>query len=1423
MLKMNLAILPFCLFVSAGVSDNIILIVLFYLQIQGSILPGYVSEMAKSTLTLKKMGDVFLFLLLISPIPVIGQFVLPFLYMPVKRLFPSDFGSALKYDKATSEHLRTLKGWSLEQTYSENMETISFETFRVLRRLTVANLTDLDYYWSYTIPFDEMNSSLSDSDFAETRTPAEFQQELLAFISKKFVFSIDNVASNLGIPVANLSSSYDPSMWEAVVHAMVSDSSSVFFRLLEIPSVGSLAELVETQDLANANLSRFEHLLFPFLPKKAILDTNITSYLVNSSGIIPGEHYNDVTVAKILQQHVNLTLAFKQFGILYNLTTDQAKAIGRATFSQIVRLCGITTEMILNITLPKLSWKVVGSLFITPPCPALIAIKGKSMASFQRDSVVNSQNTTVLEILTTVSNLSWRSVNQAVNASLPDWEFLDSATLPQLAEVSGVALESLLNDSVSEAVELVFRKKADGTLVNRTETHRAFTRNLLEEKFNLSLSEVANLTGMSEASYQDASTPWLFRSFLSATITYFGLNLSKIASSLDVSEVELYNLPRQEWKSVISAIIDPVLKAEATDLQMSAENLLQFLGVQSVELSLSQLKELTRNQILNAKQKKRKFEIDPIGLYLSRNSVTDANYLNSTVLFLALSASAFDSDELKLVCGYKSDEIFILESMRIIDLPLYCGLNTSAIKARTPHNITAELAGMKNAPAVCKSTRFYIAARYKSMSILQEEFNPFKNASVSYVNLVEMVTGLPWRRNVWAFGLKIEDWTVLYFLSEDTYKNVTTDLNLDPYLSRTLLQIFEQSVQLQKENNTRLRLKKQQHRAPTLNILYELFSTNENELMHFGGKTKDEYNILFPIDVFALAIQYLVGRFNVSLSTLDASLDLRPGNIRKLSPSEWPEMIAFVKAEVIRSGQHQLGVSLFNFAKLLENTPENLSRLTLVQLESKWDSVISRLIKGKAAIETESLLQFLSSMGITCDSLDDVTVLEFVARRINVTKSEMLLLFNYNSIGIDVLGNFTFKELTGFCQLPKGDLCNKRPQQIIVFLLGHNNDMTCRKIASVAAATNMTVDELAAKFSFDVKDNVSLLTMFEEMFNLPWPKIAWAVNASLPNWPILGAMTLSDIAQLTSQTTANMKLQKSFREITVQLLNLPANSYPQLLNTYRSKLVSEASDLFSVNSSEICDGCKLVNVLWNSLTQLSQLVDFDPHMLAKELSVSPYEFNLTVPSQWSPIVAPIIREDYSRAAIALGVDRDRLSTLLQTSTATVQNMTLRQYQAVLSQSIKPLIAAKTALSNSLIADLIEVKGFNLSVIKNENVFDAIDAVLSVSIQNVSFIFNWTAEQQAKLKKYTLDDMSYYMGVGLEQLGTEGLLTLVEYILQRTLPPRTPPPSTLPPCKPGSAGVGIDAQCTGNPEFLLDRLLFIAWGRVGRFWAIHGEV
>ena len=1365
------------------------------------------SPLSPELITRKKMRGVWLFLLIITPIPIVGQFILPFLYIPLKRIFTGDFGPDEKYDKVTIHHVKTVKSWTLDFTYSENLNEIKIAVFSFASSssFTAADLENLDYYWSYSVPFDELDSNYSDPLIAATKTPADYQKELLTFVSHKFVFDLDKVASILGIPTINLSSSYDPANWETVVHAMVNESSSAFSKLLELPTVNALAELMdmEVQDFLNVNLSRFEEMVFPFLPKKAILDKNSTSSLINSSGILPGESYNDVTLARILQYHENISLSTREFGILYNLTREQAKAIGRSTFYQIFRMCGISTETLLSITSSEVSWKVVGSLYISPPCPVLISIKGKSIESFK--SSVNTLIASVLEILTDVSNLTWRQVYESVNVSLPDWEFLDSVTLPQLSEIGEVPLETLLNDSVSEAVVLLLKLRTDGSLNNKTKTHRLFIRALLREKFNLSLSDVANLTALSEVSLQGAPSPLLFRRFLNATIANFRLNLGDIVFSLQLSEETLYNLPRQEWRSVIATIVDSVVQSEASDLQISTENLLTFLGVQSVELSIAKLKELIENQILDAKRHKTKFETAPIIMYLSQNAVSDDAYRNSSVLSLVLSTSGFSSnetDELKLLYGYNSDQLFILQFLRIKDLPLYCTLNTSTVKHKTPLNITAEIVGTREAAPVCTSTNFYVSARTKNISQLKSEFSLFTNSSVSFLTLVEKVTGLPWRRNVWAFELKMEDWTVLYVLNEDSYKEVTSSFQLHPYLSTTLRQVLRKSVELKDADNVDICDKITEHRNDTLNFLYDLFNTNEAELMHFGSKSKAQYDLLFPIEVFALTIQYLVDKFNVSVSRIEVSLDLNPGELEKLSPSEWREMIPFVKNEIIRSGQHQLGVTVNNFAQLLHEIPENLQSLSLAQLESKWDSMFSRLLRGKEAIETETLLQIVTAIGITSGSLDEVTFLEFIEERINIAISEVLLLYNYSSTGIDVLGNYTILETRGFCNLSEDNFLSKRPQDFIESLLGLDNEMSCRKIALVVAASTLTVNDLAAKFSFEVADNVSLLTMFEDLFKLPWPKIAWAVNASLPDWPILGAINLNDVGQLVSKTTAVMKSQESFREITMQLLSLSKNSYSQLLNEYRAKIVSKAGELFSVNSSRICDNCDVVDILWNSLRQLNQLIDFDPQMLPNQLNVFPYEFNLTVPSHWSVMVQHIVRDAYLRATVALGMDRDRLSSFLRTSTEIVENMTLHQYQAVFTQSIQPLIVAKTALNNSPLLDLVAAKGLNLSALYNESIFSVIDAILNISAQNASFILNWTTEQQAKLKNYTLDDLSYYKGVSLQDLGSERPLSLVEFTIRQSFTPRTVAPPTLLPCKRGTVRSENDPNCLGNTPFCI---------------------
>ena len=1358
------------------------------------------TRISKAFSKMMQLRGLLLLIVLVSP--TTGQFSLPFLYMPLKRLFPDDLAGGAKYEKVTTEHTRILSGWSLEKAYSETMENIynqlQASDFPKLG-FTDEDLVNLNYQWSYEIPSDNINSSFEAQ--RNVLTPADYQEELLKFTGEKFHFTVNKVASRLGIPATNLSNSYDPGDWETVVHAMIEESTPAFRKMLQLPSLDSLAQMVqkETQELLNVSLSTFEGLVFPFLHKKYILDTNKTSLIFNSSGVAD-DSYADSTLTRALE-NAEINLSLQQFAILYNKSDEQAKTIDRTTLNQIYHICDIPVESILNMTLPEASGKVVGSVNQLPPCPVLINIKGKPVSSFQSDSVVITEDMTVLEIIFAVSSLPWRTVHWALDASLSEWEYLDAVTLPQLAEIAGHEVESLRNESVSESVKVIFSLRENNTLDNKTETYRVFIKGVLKEAFNLSLNEVAILNEVPEGSLQNVTSTVLFRSFLNATVIHFKLNLSEIITAVQMTGEQLFSLPRQEWNNTISVIVDAMVTMEAAKLQMPTQKLLQLLNVTSDELSITQLKELIRTNVQDLQKKKMKFENDPISWYLANNSISDVDYLNSSVLTLLLSASGFDSEELELVYDLNSDQSFIVEGMRFSDLPRFCGLDTSVTKDRTAHNITEELAGIKESRAACKNTRFYVEARHRNMSYLHSAFSILANSSISFVNLIEMVTELPWRQNIWAFGLKMEDWTVLFALNQDTFKEVS-GMSVDKFLSRTLLQIFESSIQLQNENNQTLREKVNQNRVPTLNILYEEFNTDEDELIQVSGIRKAQYDVRPVIEVFPYVLQYLVAKFNVSLKSLEANLNLEPGNLEKLSPTEWTELIPFVKAEVIRSGRQQLGVSLPIFAKLLQETSDSLQSLTLVQIELKWDNVFARLLKGKSAMENESILKITNSIGITTESLQDVTVLEFIENRINLRKSDLLLLYNFSSIGIEVLENYTFMELPVYCELFNADLFNKLPHTITVSMLGHDNDTTCRKFALVVAAATKTVDELAAKFNFEVKNNVSMLTMFQALFQLPWPKIAWAVNASLVDWPVLGAVSLNDIANLTSETADSKKLVKSFREVITKLLDLPRNSpaFISLLNDYSSELVNKASSLFNVNASLICDDCNILDILWNSLTQLNSQIDFDPNMLPSEFNVSPFEFNLTLPSRWSLLVLPIVSDAYSKAAGALGMDPDRLSTLLDVSAEVIGNISLQGFQDLLGRSIRPLIDAKTSLMSSSLQDLATAKGTNLTVLQNESIFDVIDLLLSVPIQNVTFIFNWTAQQQTKLKNYTVDDMLYYRGGGLQGLGDETLFTLANFILTETLRPPTPSPPTPAPCKPGLTRVSKDTECTGNPVF-----------------------
>lgn len=216
--------------------------------------------------------------------------------------------------------------------------------------------------------------------------------------------------------------------------------------------------------------------------------------------------------------------------------------------------------------------------------------------------------------------------------------------------------------------------------------------------------------------------------------------------------------------------------------------------------------------------------------------------------------------------------------------------------------------------------------------------------------------------------------------------------------------------------------------------------------------------------------------------------------------------------------------------------------------------------------------------------------------------------------------------------------------------------------------------------------------------------------------------------------------------------------------------------------------------------QLNAQIDFDPSRLPKELNVNPYEFNLSLPSRWSLLVLPIVKDAYSRAARVLGMDPDRLSTLLNVPAEVVRNMSLQNFKDLLEQSTTPFIDAKSSLMSSSLLDLATAKGTNLTVLLNESIFDVIDLLVSVPIQIISFIFNWTAMERARLGNHTLDDILYYKEVGLRGLADGNLLSLANFILKETLLPHTTSTPTLAPCKAGLTKVSSDAECSSNLLF-----------------------
>ena len=554
-----------------------------------------------------KTINLLLFFVILIPSQISGEdFILPILYMPLKTLLSTVIPNLpTDYDNVTAEHVRDHEKWSNEEVYAKTIEYIAKRAINWISieggKLPGSNF---DSKWFYKIPFLEVNSTYSNESNMEIITPSVIQEKMLHLLSRRFIFDLNNVASRLNVPVANLSESYDPANWEAVVHAMVEESILTFISRLELGSVESLAKLIRLTvlDLKTSTLGTYESLVPPLYHKKLVLDHNTTGTIAVAPGITPTSP-EDTVVTKLVTEATNFTA--DDFGVLYNFTDEQVKTLTRTNFFQISRMCNVTVPTLMNMTLPSLSWSIVGSKFVNPPCLVLVTIKGKSISAL---ADIDFDTMSVLGMLTATTDLPWRKVFWAVNASMSDWELLASVTIQQLVKLSGKDNSSLLDDSLSDLVELIYTLNENGSLGQAISDHRNKVRSSLESMFNLTTGKVAGLIGISEGQLQNSSSSNMVNSFLNATVSYFNITWSDIYGPAKITLQELDNLPQSEWTKIIRYIIKAALKLEAIKLQMSEDILLKFLDITPENATIANIKWLIKTRIQVILEKKDRFE-----------------------------------------------------------------------------------------------------------------------------------------------------------------------------------------------------------------------------------------------------------------------------------------------------------------------------------------------------------------------------------------------------------------------------------------------------------------------------------------------------------------------------------------------------------------------------------------------------------------------------------------------------------------------------------------------------------------------------------------------------------------------------------------------------------------------------------------------
>ena len=1325
---------------------------------------------------------------------------LPVFYMKVFYTPRDTLNIALASDSklttVTPEHIRVfhLNLWTVEETYKKTLKDVSDYANQYVNHVAfVMPSVNLSSTWLYSVSPSEINNALlaemkDHSSFDTRKIPySEIQEELLRVVSSKFRVNLNKVAANLQVTASDLWSTYDANDWEAVVHSIVKESVSAHVQLLKLASDKSLAQLVQksVSEMYNATLYEFERTTSVFIiPKKELLDVNVTSYLVSSYNL--SIQPNSITIANLAYQVTQFTA--QDLGILYQLNIEQVRTIDRTTFGQITYMChGYTLPDLFERTLINVSSVIAGSTSEASKCPILVTIKGKSMITLTQVTPVNVTDMSVLELLTVFSRLPWRKVYRAISTSLSEWEFMDCVKIADLASLSGKDKTLILDDSVSHAIYLINTLKQNGSLDSTIETHRVKVRTQLEKLLNISTSAVAVYTSTTEADLQKASSPLLVTKFIQATVAHFEITLADINNTLKLTEEELFNLPRSEWQQIVPSIIDAVVKLQAGKLRMSVANMYLFLDITANSSTIEHLNILIATKVVPLLLMLKKFEKVEIQSWLTNSSTQDAVYTKMTALEVILNATGFGEKGISLDYDLSVAQITVLKTMQITELLTYCKMSTAYTKTLTPFNLTSFVVGIQTHKPSCTATAFYVSSEVQTISSSKREIITLTNTTVSLVELAEQATELPWRLNARWLGVNMSAWTVLDAVSLSNVPGKT----LVQVEDMTFQQLIAHSLQLNASGALDSIL--QQFKIATKSEMYHIFNVNDNEISALLKITPSDVTRSDLTEILQLVLNSLKEKFVISLDTVATAIEIETKGLHNLAPTEWHEMLPMLRNEIIKAGQTKLKVDSITFSMLLQES--DLGSKTLTQLESIWDRFVPRLWKGKTYAEGKTISDILQEYGLFPKS---GTMMDFVNDILNVTAAEFSLLFGFETKSLLVLGNYTLEELPSDCGMTRIQLMNTRPLNLTKAMIGYSDITTCRSVALVTALRTSSVESLAANFSVAINDTASMLEVWEAEINISWTKILWGFNVSLEEWPIIGAFSLRDYSTLVSMSLSDAQYKLTYSQIAAEIRSSNIDSY---LNTYRQELLSRVLQMFTVTSLEVCSGSsnpcttKIIDVFLKSLTILGTKINFDPFSIAAKLGVSSYEFENLVPSQWHKTIPFIVSESYKNFSNSLNLTEDRLSILLESSTSFILSMKLDAFVPLMLIKATPLVRMKTEMESSSVVQLATSRGINIESLQNKTGIEITQALFNISLTNISFIFGWDAQFMKALENYTVFELSLIMQGN--DLSSDRPMAKLLALMATVVPNSTPSPLT---CKSGFELNKEKSACVGK-QFL----------------------